>query len=90
MPYPVATKTSRFQSGSASCLPTPTQIGQPKPYHVVRLRRSASVPTATQLDLYPHMVSGMAKKTAHAPLTPAVLHILLVLSTDERHGYGII
>jgi DNA-binding PadR family transcriptional regulator len=24
-----------------------------------------------------------------APLTPAVLHILLALSTDERHGYGI-
>lgn len=32
----------------------------------------------------------MAKKdTAHAPLTPAVLHILLALSTEERHGYGI-
>ncbi|MEP6538102.1 MAG: PadR family transcriptional regulator [Bryobacteraceae bacterium] len=24
-----------------------------------------------------------------APLTPAVLHILLVLATGERHGYGI-
>jgi DNA-binding PadR family transcriptional regulator len=24
-----------------------------------------------------------------APLTPAVLHILLALSTEERHGYGI-
>jgi DNA-binding PadR family transcriptional regulator len=32
----------------------------------------------------------MAKKNAaHAPLTPAVLHILLALSTGERHGYGI-
>ena len=32
----------------------------------------------------------MAKKnTARAPLTPAVLHILLALSTRERHGYGI-
>ena len=32
----------------------------------------------------------MAKKeTAQAPLTPAVLHILLALSTAERHGYGI-
>jgi len=29
------------------------------------------------------------KKTADAPLTPAVLHILLALSTEERHGYGI-
>ncbi|MBL8178839.1 MAG: PadR family transcriptional regulator [Bryobacterales bacterium] len=29
------------------------------------------------------------KGTEHAPLTPAVLHILLVLSTGERHGYGI-
>ena len=32
----------------------------------------------------------MAKKnTEQAPLTPAVLHILLALSTGERHGYGI-
>jgi DNA-binding PadR family transcriptional regulator len=32
----------------------------------------------------------MAKtSTAQAPLTPAVLHILLALSTEERHGYGI-
>jgi hypothetical protein len=32
----------------------------------------------------------MAKKDAtNAPLTPAVLHILLALSTEERHGYGI-
>src|SRR5947207_4859975 len=32
----------------------------------------------------------MAKKnTAQAPLTPAVLHILLALSTGEGHGYGI-
>ena len=31
----------------------------------------------------------MAKKIANTPLTPAVLHILLALSTEERHGYGI-
>src|SRR5258706_15160001 len=32
----------------------------------------------------------MAKKnTAQASLTPAVLHILMALSTGERHGYGI-
>jgi DNA-binding PadR family transcriptional regulator len=31
----------------------------------------------------------MAKNQARAPLTPAVLHILLALSTQERHGYGI-
>jgi DNA-binding PadR family transcriptional regulator len=32
----------------------------------------------------------MAKSgTAQAPLTPAVLHILLALATAERHGYGI-
>ena len=30
----------------------------------------------------------MGKKKAK-PLTPAVLHILLALSTQERHGYGI-
>lgn len=29
------------------------------------------------------------KAAAQAPLTPAVLHILLALSTQERHGYGI-
>jgi DNA-binding PadR family transcriptional regulator len=28
-------------------------------------------------------------KTPNTPLTPAVLHILLALSTKERHGYGI-
>ena len=28
-------------------------------------------------------------RTTSAPLTPAVLHILLALSTEERHGYGI-
>ena len=31
----------------------------------------------------------MKKASAQAPLTPAVLHILLALSTGERHGYGI-
>src|SRR5215216_6459492 len=31
----------------------------------------------------------MAKNKVQAPLTPAVLHILLALSTGERHGYGI-
>jgi len=29
------------------------------------------------------------RNTAQAPLTPAVLHILLALSGGERHGYGI-
>ena len=29
------------------------------------------------------------KANTDAPLTPAVLHILLALSTEERHGYGI-
>lgn len=29
------------------------------------------------------------KTNRAAPLTPAVLHILLALSTEERHGYGI-
>lgn len=29
------------------------------------------------------------KSTGAGPLTPAVLHILLALSTGERHGYGI-
>ena len=29
------------------------------------------------------------KKLGNEPLTPAVFHILLALSTEERHGYGI-
>ena len=31
----------------------------------------------------------MVKNKTDSPLTPAVLHILLALSTEERHGYGI-
>lgn len=31
----------------------------------------------------------MARTKENAPLTPAVLHILLALSTEDRHGYGI-
>ena len=31
----------------------------------------------------------MTNNKANAPLTPAVLHILLALATQERHGYGI-
>jgi DNA-binding PadR family transcriptional regulator len=31
----------------------------------------------------------VAKNQTNAPLTPAVLHILLALSAEERHGYGI-
>ena len=29
------------------------------------------------------------KVQEQTPLTPAVLHILLALSTEERHGYGV-
>jgi DNA-binding PadR family transcriptional regulator len=31
----------------------------------------------------------MASEKPNPPLTPAVLHILLALSTKERHGYAI-
>lgn len=31
----------------------------------------------------------MPKKNRDQPLTPAVFHILLALSTGDRHGYGI-
>jgi DNA-binding PadR family transcriptional regulator len=31
----------------------------------------------------------MVNNITNKPLTPAVLHILLALSTKERHGYGI-
>lgn len=43
------------------------------------------------LALYPRRIyiQGMANDKSNAPLTPAVLHILLALSATERHGYGI-
>ena len=43
------------------------------------------------LDIYPLRIycGFMEKKKTNKPLTPAVLHILLSLSTRERHGYGI-
>jgi DNA-binding PadR family transcriptional regulator len=31
----------------------------------------------------------MTTTNSNPPLTPAVLHILLALSSEERHGYGI-
>lgn len=39
-------------------------------------------------DCYGHNVS-MTVKHSSSPLTPAVFHILLALSSGERHGYGI-
>jgi DNA-binding PadR family transcriptional regulator len=36
-----------------------------------------------------YILAGMANNKANTPLTPAVLHILLALSTKEGHGYGI-
>ena len=43
------------------------------------------------LALYPLRIylRRMAKNNTHAPLTPAVFHILLALSARELHGYGI-
>ena len=43
------------------------------------------------LDIYPLRIyyGDMVKNIIKKPLTPAVLHILLALSTQERHGYGI-
>jgi DNA-binding PadR family transcriptional regulator len=37
---------------------------------------------------YGYIVVCVAART-HIPLTPAVLHILLALAREERHGYGI-
>ena len=43
------------------------------------------------LAIYPTRIytRSMAIDKPSAPLTPAVLHILLALSSKERHGYGI-
>lgn len=35
------------------------------------------------------MSNNKSSSKTKTPLTPAVLHILLALSTEERHGYGI-
>lgn len=47
--------------------------------------------TISALDIYPQQIYKGYMTTANtaSPLTPAVLHILLALSTGERHGYGI-
>lgn len=42
--------------------------------------------------MYPLRIYHAAMTKKHqdnSPLTPAVLHILLALSTSDRHGYGI-
>jgi DNA-binding PadR family transcriptional regulator len=36
-----------------------------------------------------YSMENVTKNLTNTPLTPAVLHILLALSTEERHGYGI-
>ena len=43
------------------------------------------------VDIYPiRIYTGCVQKNeSRPPLTPAVLHILLALSTQDRHGYGI-
>jgi DNA-binding PadR family transcriptional regulator len=42
------------------------------------------------VDIYPRRIyCGFVVKSADSPLTPAVLHILLALAHEERHGYGI-
>ena len=43
------------------------------------------------IDIYPLRIylRRVAANLSNTPLTPAVLHILLALSSGERHGYGI-
>src|SRR5262245_57181666 len=55
------------------------------------LRKASHLFTLYPLALYPLRIyiPRMATNHPDAPLTPAVLHILLALSTQERHGYGI-
>jgi DNA-binding PadR family transcriptional regulator len=36
-----------------------------------------------------YSLENVSRNSTNTPLTPAVLHILLALSTEERHGYGI-
>jgi DNA-binding PadR family transcriptional regulator len=53
-------------------------------------------PTLRPFQIYPLAIyplriyaRGMPNDKTNAPLTPAVLHILLALATHQRHGYGI-
>ncbi len=38
---------------------------------------------------YGYSIGPVSKTGINTPLTPAVLHILLALANEERHGYGI-
>jgi DNA-binding PadR family transcriptional regulator len=38
---------------------------------------------------YGYIIRRVQKDKSNPPLTPAVLHILLTLSTQQRHGYAI-
>src|SRR5687768_7274344 len=38
---------------------------------------------------YGYSLQSVTRNFTDVPLTPAVFHILLALSTEERHGYGI-
>lgn len=63
-------------------------------YGAVRNESGAQRNKATSkegLDIYPLRIyhTFMLAKPSPSPLTPAVFHILLALSTGERHGYGI-
>ena len=59
------------------------------------LRRAARMAAAEAICRLTYIRYGyirycVAKKdTTQAPLTPAVLHILLALAVQQRHGYGI-
>jgi DNA-binding MarR family transcriptional regulator len=51
--------------------------------------RDISIDNITIVDIYGRMRAREAIE-ALLPLPPAAFHILLVLSTGDRHGYGII
>jgi DNA-binding PadR family transcriptional regulator len=54
-----------------------------------KCNRTSGAARALTCIRYGYSVGRMAHGRSDAPLTPAVLHILLALSTGDRHGYGI-
>src|SRR5262245_40783359 len=49
----------------------------------------AGLPKSLTYIRYGYSIKNVTRNLSNAPLTPAVLHILLALSVQERHGYGI-
>ena len=99
--WPSARDLSAHSPGGRRALRRPARLSRPTVRLRFRqaLRLSSNSPALDRFDVYRLRIYLIASVTdtvrrhgeeqQDAPLTPAVLHILLALSTEERHGYGI-